>query len=158
MKQYFALVRKFRYGKFGINEFILFDAFILSPNIFSHWSLNQCRFGISGVMSVPVFITSHFHHPPIRNGLMPHLWGINLSHIYAREVRWNFEFNSWYSSKICSCLSKKTLHSLHLLFFEMSTLKGDARVKLLHFTIFFFRPYVKIGESRIEFVCRNVIF
>jgi hypothetical protein len=23
----------------------------------------------------------------IRNGLMPHLWGINLSHIYAREVR-----------------------------------------------------------------------
>jgi hypothetical protein len=23
----------------------------------------------------------------IRNGIMPHLWGINLSHIYAREVR-----------------------------------------------------------------------
>ncbi len=23
----------------------------------------------------------------VRNGLMPHLWGINLSHIYAREVR-----------------------------------------------------------------------
>ncbi len=39
--------------------------------------------------------------------LCPILWGINLSHIYAREVRWNFEFNSWYSSKICSCLSKK---------------------------------------------------
>jgi hypothetical protein len=39
--------------------------------------------------------------------LCPILWGINLSHIYAREVRWNFEFDSWYSSKICSCLSKK---------------------------------------------------
>ncbi len=24
--------------------------------------------------------------PDIRNGIMPHLWGINLSHIYAREV------------------------------------------------------------------------
>jgi hypothetical protein len=23
----------------------------------------------------------------IRNGIMPHLWGINLSHIYACEVR-----------------------------------------------------------------------
>jgi hypothetical protein len=23
----------------------------------------------------------------VRNGIMPHLWGINLSHIYAREVR-----------------------------------------------------------------------
>jgi hypothetical protein len=32
----------------------------------------------------------------------PILWGINLLHIYAREVRWNFEFNSWYSSKTCS--------------------------------------------------------
>jgi hypothetical protein len=31
----------------------------------------------------------------IRNGIMPHLWDINLSHIYAREVRWYFEFNSW---------------------------------------------------------------
>ena len=53
---------------------------------------------------------------------------------------------------------KKTWHSLHLLFFEMSTLKGDVRVRLFHFTNLFFRPYVKIGESRIEFVCRNVIF
>jgi hypothetical protein len=26
-------------------------------------------------------------HRTIRNGIMPHLWGINLSHIYAREVR-----------------------------------------------------------------------
>ncbi len=94
----------------------------------------------------------------IRNGLMPHLWGINLSHIYAREVRWNFEFNNWYSSKICSCLSKKTWHSLHLLFFEMSTLKGDVRVKLFYFTKKKNWPYVKIGESCIEFVCRNVIF
>ena len=43
-------------------------------------------------------------------------------------------------------------------FFEMSTLKGDERVNIFHFTIHFFRPYVKIGESRIKFVCRNVIF
>ncbi len=50
--------------------------------------------------------------------LCPILWGINLSHIYAREVRWNFKFDSWYSSKICSCLSKKNRHSLHLLFFK----------------------------------------
>ena len=42
--------------------------------------------------------------------------------------------------------------------FEMSTLKGDVRVKLFHFTIFFFRPYVKIGESHIKFVLRYVIF
>ena len=42
--------------------------------------------------------------------------------------------------------------------FEMSTLKGDVRVKLFHFTNLFFRPYVKIGESCIEFVCRNEIF
>ncbi len=43
--------------------------------------------------------------------LCPILWGINLSHIYACEVRWNFEFDSWYSSKICPCLSKKNWHS-----------------------------------------------
>ncbi len=30
----------------------------------------------------------------IRNSIIPHLWGINLSHIYAREVRLYFEFNS----------------------------------------------------------------
>jgi hypothetical protein len=77
MKQYFALVRKFRYGIFGINEFILFDAFILLLNIFSHWSLNQCQFGFSGVMSVPVFTTSHFHHPP-------------LLHLQAIGIRWIF--------------------------------------------------------------------
>ena len=94
----------------------------------------------------------------IRNGIMAHLWGINLSHIYAREVRWYFEFNSWYSSKICSCLSKITWHNLHLFLFEMSTLKGDERVNIFHFTIHFFRPYVKIGEYRLKFVRRNVIF
>jgi hypothetical protein len=65
MKQYFASVRKFRYGTIGINEFIFFDAFILLPNIFSHWSSNQCRFGFFGVMSVPVFTMLHFHHPPL---------------------------------------------------------------------------------------------
>ncbi len=43
-------------------------------------------------------------------------------------------------------------------FFIMSTLKGDVRVKTFHFTIFLFWPYVKKGEYRIEFVCRNVIF
>ena len=90
--------------------------------------------------------------------LCPILWGIYLSHIYAREVRWNFEFDSWYSSKICSCLSKKKWHSLHQLFLIMSTLKGDVRVKNFHFTIIFFQPYVKKGEYPIEFVCGNVIF
>ena len=69
--------------------------------------------------------------------LCPILCGINLSHIYAREVRWNFEFDSWYSSKICSCLSKKNWHSLHLLFLIMSTLKGDVQVNIFHFTNFF---------------------
>ncbi len=94
----------------------------------------------------------------IRNGFMPHIMGHKLSHIYAREVRWNFKFDSWYSSKICSCLSKKFRHSLHLLFLIMSTLKGDVRVKIFHFTNFIFRPYVKKGEYPIEFVCGNVKF
>ncbi len=94
----------------------------------------------------------------IRNGFMPHIMGHKLSHIYACEVRWNFEFDSWYLSKICLCLSKKNLHSLYLLFLIMSTLKGDVQVKIFHFTNFLFRPYVKKGEYRIEFVCRNVIF
>jgi hypothetical protein len=89
--------------------------------------------------------------------LCPILWGINLPHIYAREVRWNFEFDSWYSSKICSYQSKKKWHSLHVLFLIISTLKGDVQVKISHFTIFLFRPYVKKGEYRIEFVCGNVI-
>jgi hypothetical protein len=43
-------------------------------------------------------------------------------------------------------------------FFKMSILKGDGRVNIFHFTIFLFWPYVKKGEYRIEFVCRNVIF
>ncbi len=43
-------------------------------------------------------------------------------------------------------------------FFKMSTLKGDVRVNIFHFTKISFRPYVKIGEHRIEFVCGNVIF
>ncbi len=94
----------------------------------------------------------------IRNGLCTILWGINLLHIYAREVRWNIKFDSWYSSKICLCLSKKKWHSLHLLFFKMSTLKGDVRVNIFHFTIFFFWLYVKKDEYRIGFVCGNVIF
>ncbi len=94
----------------------------------------------------------------IRNGFMPHIMGHKLSHNYAREVRWNFEFDSRYLSKICLCLSKKNLHSLYLLFLIMSTLKGDVLVKIFHFTNFLFWPYVKKGEYCIEFVCRNVIF
>jgi len=47
---------------------------------------------------------------------------------------------------------------INTFFFEMSTLKGDIRVHIFRFTNFFFRPYVKIGESCIKFVCRNVIF
>ncbi len=42
--------------------------------------------------------------------------------------------------------------------FFLSTLKGDVRVNIFHFTKKKFRPYVKIGEYRIEFVCGNVIF
>jgi hypothetical protein len=81
MKQYFASVWKFRYGIFGINEFILFDAFILLPNMFSHWSSNQCWFGFSGVMSVPVFTTLHFHPPP-------------LLHLQAVGIRWILFYTS----------------------------------------------------------------
>jgi hypothetical protein len=29
-----------------------------------------------------------------RHGFMPHIMGHKLSHIYAREVKWNFEFDS----------------------------------------------------------------
>ena len=32
------------------------------------------------------------------------------------------------------------------IFLIMSTLKGDVRVKIFHFTIFLFWPYVKKGE------------
>ncbi len=94
----------------------------------------------------------------IRNGFMPHIMWHKLSHIYASEVRWNFEFDSWYSSKICLSLPKNILHSLYLLFLIMLTLKGDVRVKIFYFTFFLFLPYVKKGEYHIEFVCGNVIF
>ena len=60
--------------------------------------------------------------------------------------------------KFVSGYQKKNLHSLYLLFLIMSTLKVDVRLKIFLFTIFLFRPYVKKGEYRIEFVCRNVIF
>jgi hypothetical protein len=53
---------------------------------------------------------------------------------------------------------KKKLAQFTPTFFIMSTLKGDVRVNIFDFTIFFFRPYVKKGEYRIEFVCGNVIF
>ncbi len=53
---------------------------------------------------------------------------------------------------------KKQLAQLTPTFFKMSTLKGDIQVNISNFTNFFFRPYVKKGEYRIEFVCGNVIF
>jgi hypothetical protein len=43
-------------------------------------------------------------------------------------------------------------------FLIMSTFKGDVGEKFYYFTNFLFWPYVKKGEYRIEFVCRNVIF
>ena len=60
--------------------------------------------------------------------------------------------------KFVHSYQKKKWHTLHVLFLIMSTLKGDVRVNISHFTIFLFRPYVKKGEYRIEFVCGNVIF
>ncbi len=53
---------------------------------------------------------------------------------------------------------QKKLGIIYTYFFEMSTLKGDERVNIFHFTIHFFQPYVKVGGSRLKFVCRNVIF
>jgi hypothetical protein len=44
--------------------------------------------GWNATMSIQVILN-------IRNGFMPHIMGHKLSHIYAREVRWNFEFDSW---------------------------------------------------------------
>ena len=43
-------------------------------------------------------------------------------------------------------------------FLIMSTLKGDVRVNIFHFTKKKNRPFVKKGEYCIEFVCGNVIF
>jgi hypothetical protein len=53
---------------------------------------------------------------------------------------------------------QKKISTVYTYFLIMSTLKGDVQVKIFHFTIFFFRPYVKKGEYPIEFVCGNVIF
>jgi hypothetical protein len=54
---------------------------------------------------------------------------------------------------------QKKIGTVYTYFFLiMSTLKGDVLVKIFHFTKFLFWPYVKKGEYRIEFVCRNVIF
>jgi hypothetical protein len=54
---------------------------------------------------------------------------------------------------------QKKIGTVYTYFFLiMSTLKGDVRVEIFHFTIFFFQPYVKKGEYPIEFVCGNVIF
>ncbi len=92
----------------------------------------------------------------IRNGFMPHIMGHKLSHIYAREVRWNFEFDSWYSSKICSCLSKK-IGTVYTYFFDNVNFKRWCTSKNFPFYKKN-RPYVKKGEYRIEFVCGNVIF
>ncbi len=54
---------------------------------------------------------------------------------------------------------QKKIGTVYTYFFLiMSTLKGDVLVKKFYFTNIFFLPYVKKGEYRIEFVCRNVIF
>ncbi len=53
---------------------------------------------------------------------------------------------------------KKKMAQFTPTFFIISTLKGDVRVNIFHFTNFFLRPYVKKGDYRIEFVCGNVIF
>jgi hypothetical protein len=56
-------------------------------------------------------------------------------------------------------VDQKKFGTIYTYFFLiMSTLKGDLLVKIFHFTIFLLWPYVKKGEYRIEFVCRNVIF
>ncbi len=45
---------------------------------------------------------------------------------------------------------QKIIGTVYTYFFLiMSTLKGDLRVKIFHFTIFLFWPYVKKGEYRI---------
>ncbi len=69
--------------------------------------------------------------------LCPILWGINY-HIFM-PVRLDEILNSI----VDTCLRfvyvyQKILHSLYLLFLRMSTLKGDVRVKIFHFTIFCF--------------------
>ncbi len=90
--------------------------------------------------------------------LCPILWGINI-HIFM-PVRLDEISNSIVDTrlKFVYIYQKKNWLSLHLLFLIMSTLKGDVRVEIFHFTIFLFRPYVKKGKYRIEFVCGNVIF
>jgi hypothetical protein len=49
------------------------------PAVIHHSSFGEGKGGgLNSFILVPTYI---------RNGIMPHLWGINLSHIYAREVR-----------------------------------------------------------------------
>ncbi len=61
--------------------------------------VNRQRAGATGKLFSQV---ANLAMLPSETVLCPILWGINLSNIYAREVRWNFKFDSWYSSKICS--------------------------------------------------------
>ncbi len=90
--------------------------------------------------------------------LCPILWGINY-HIFM-PVRLDEISNSI----VDTCLKfvynyQKKIGIVYTYFFLiMSTLKSDVLVKIFYFTIFLFWPYVKKGEYRIEFVCRNVIF
>ncbi len=90
--------------------------------------------------------------------LCPILWGINY-HIFM-PVRLDEISNSI----VDTCLKfvyvyQKQFGTVYTYFFLiMSTSKGDVLVKIFHFTIFLFLPYVKKGEYRIQFVCRNVIF
>ncbi len=53
---------------------------------------------------------------------------------------------------------QKKIGTVYTYFFLSVNLKGDVRVNIFHFTIFFFQLYVKRGEYHIEFVCGNVIF
>ncbi len=52
---------------------------IESEKVVNHWKTGQ----------KPNIFADHLSQMLvcIRNGILPHLWGINLSHIYAREVR-----------------------------------------------------------------------
>jgi hypothetical protein len=90
--------------------------------------------------------------------LCPILWGINY-HIFM-PMRLDEISNSIVDTSLKFVyVYKKKFGTVYTYFFLiMSTLKGDVLVKIFHCTNFLFWPYVKIGESRIEFVCRNIIF
>ncbi len=85
----------------------------------------------------------------IRNGFMPHIMGHKLSHIYAREVRWNFEFDSWYSSKICLSLPKK-ICTVYTYFFDNVNFKRWCTSKIFLF-------YKPIGPAALRHMDRQTV-